>query len=192
MLRFLIFIGLVGIGIFGLNSSVSGQLNEPKRLRIGASLGAGGLHTYVGPSVDVHYQNTCLRVSPGFLFYGAGITQKAGFWRKSNGIDKIPIIFSFYYLDDYLFTSVKRELNPSAPQRRDLDLYMIMAGAHFSFDRRDRVFGEAQIGLMIVREHFFDFDNIPVPSKTYFYPMVEVRIGGILQLHQYHKQTRRN
>jgi hypothetical protein len=50
------------------------------------------------------------------------------------------------------------------------------------------VFGEAQIGMMIVREHFFDFYDIPVPSKTYFYPMIEVRIGGILQLHQYRKQ----
>jgi hypothetical protein len=191
MQRFLLLMGLIWASMVVQHVAVFGQLNEPKRLRIGASLGAGGLHTYVGPSVDVHYHTTCLRVSPGFLFYGVGITQKAGFWRKSNGIDKIPIIFSFYYLDDYLFTTVKRNLNPSVPQRKDLDLYLIMAGAHFPLDRRDRVFGEAQIGMMIVREHFFDFYDIPVPSKTYFYPMVEVRIGGILQLHQYRKQKMR-
>lgn len=163
------------------------QLNEPHRLKIGASFGAGGLHTYVGPSVDVAYHNTTLRVSPGLFFVGIGLSQKAGYFRLRNSRKLYPLVFSFYYLDDYLISDIKKKVS-QVKQRRDLDIYMIMAGLHFQFDRLDRHYWELQGGLMYVEEKFYDFDGIPTPSQSYFRPMIEIRIGGILQLHQNHSQ----
>ena len=183
----LLLLGWVCVNLILNYKHVYGQLNEPKRLKIGASLGAGGLHSFVGPSLDLNYHKTYLRVSPGLFFYGIGITQKAGYWHKRNGRDKFPVIFSFYYLDDYFLSQVKRDLS-KPNQRKDLKMLMVMMGAHMPFDRLDRHYWEIQTGLMYARQQYHDFEGIPVPTKHLFFPMIEFRIGGILQLHQNHTQ----
>jgi len=158
------------------------QYMQPKKLKIGASLGAGGMHWYCKPSFDLHYAGTSLRFAPGLFYYSFGITQRIGYYRKRVRMDR-PLILSAYYSDDWLLMGVKRDLERNT-DRIDQKHFMLMLGLHVDLDHMGRVFFEGSIGGMAALERFAPINGVAVPSAWYFYPMVEVRFGGIVQFHK--------
>lgn len=166
--------------------SLFAQDDEPNRLRFGASLGAGGVHTYVKPSIDLHYSGTTLRIAPGLFFLSGGVTQrlfplKYRFLQRPPFRTRTPLILSAYY--HYGWGLTGKPLNKESGLSRDgLHLFMLMFGLHGKLDRLNRVYWEGSVGLAS------SLSMYPDGNKLSFFPMAEIRLGGIIQLHKIYKQ----
>jgi hypothetical protein len=178
----------VFIIIFLITSFSYAQILEPKRLKIGASIGVGGLHTFGFPSLDFHKHNTSLRLAPGLFYYGAGISQKLFNYNGKIRNDR-PIYANFYFLDDYLLSDLKnRSLNKP---RTDLKLFMLIFCTRVPLNYLRTVYAEFGIGAMYAKETLSRFPGAP-EMKTqilhHYLPMVEFRLGGTFLQRKYYKQ----
>ncbi|MCS7074348.1 MAG: hypothetical protein NZ108_07770, partial [Bacteroidia bacterium] len=156
----------------GLALSSKAQLLEPKRIQFGASLGAGGLHTFVKPSFDVHWRGTSLRVAPGLHYASVGISQRIGYFRKRRLYHERPILVNFYYHNDWLVSDLRKStLNP----RKDVQLFMFLLGLHAKLNYLNTVYCEGGIGAMAIYEQFESVNGFPIDPKWYFFPIAEFR-----------------
>ncbi len=164
------------------------QILEPKRLKIGASIGAGGLHTFGFPSLDFHKHNTTLRLAPGPFYWGVGLSQKLFNYNGKIRNDR-PIYANFYFLDDYLLSDLRnRSLNKP---RTDLKLYMLTFCTRVPLNYLRTVYAEFGLGAMYAKETLSRFPIQPAPNKqilNHFLPMVEFRLGGTFLQRKYYKQ----
>ena len=162
------------------------QINEPTRLKFGASIGAGGLHLYAKPSFDLHYGGTAIRFSPGLFYLSGGISQQIGYYRKRVRQDR-PLFLHFSYHDDYFLTNIRRRQNDGL--KYDQDMYMLTLGIRAKLDYLRRVYFEFAVGGMLLVEKYRNgSDGTAIPNRNAVYPMVEVRLGGVAQSHKMRHQ----
>jgi len=165
----------------------SSQILEPKRLKIGASIGAGGLHTFGFPSFDLHKHHTTLRMAPGPFYYGIGLSQKLFNYNGKIRNDR-PIYANVYFLDDFLLSNLRNKaLNKP---RTDLKLFMLTFCARVPLNHLRTVYAEFGAGAMYAKENLSRFPNLPDQKQTlnHFLPMVEFRLGGTFLQRKYYKQ----
>ncbi len=165
-----------------------GQILEPKRLKIGASIGAGGLHTFGFPSFDLHKHHTTLRLAPGPFYWGVGLSQKLLDYNGKIRNDR-PIYANLYFLDDYFLSDIRnRTLNKP---RTDIKLFMLTFCTRVPLNYLRTVYAEFGLGAMYAKETLTRFPNEPTPQKqvlNHFLPMVEFRLGGTFLQRKYYKQ----
>lgn len=168
-------------------SCVYAQILEPKRLQIGASIGAGGLHTFGFPSLDFHKHHTALRLAPGPFYGGIGLSQKLFDFNGKIRNDR-PVYLNLYYLEDWLLSDIRnRALNKP---RTDLDLWMLIFSVRVPLNYLRTVYAEFGAGGMYVREKLSRFSDPSIPPQTlhHYLPMVEFRIGGTFLKRKYYTQ----
>lgn len=163
------------------------QILEPKRLKIGASIGAGGLHTFGFPSFDLHKHHTTLRLAPGPFYWGVGLSQKLLDYNGKIRNDR-PIYANIYFLDDYFLSNIRNQaLNKP---RTDLKLFMLTFCARVPLNYLRTVYAEFGLGALYAKETLTRFPNQVVPKQVlnHFLPMVEFRLGGTFLQRKYYKQ----
>lgn len=175
-----------------ISGTAWGQIVGVKRppLLWGASLGVGGVHTYVKPSFDLHWRGASLRLAPGLFYLSAGLTQELS--RRRNVrlpyLRERPVIASVYYHYGWLLNDILRKQPADVPQTRAVHLGMAMVGFKFKMDRLYSIFMEAQIGVMWRHETLYPFEGEIVKPRNNFWPMGEFRISGIPRFHKHRKQ----
>jgi hypothetical protein len=162
--------------------SVQAQINRPPSILLGGAIGTGGLYDFFKYSFDLHLRlggrkrdtfyglngvYTTLRVAPGLHYFSLGVSQRVGYYRSFVRRQERPIIVSVYYHRDYFLNSIN---NPG----REREIVMGMVGIRANLDRIQRVYCEAALGAMYVREN---------EAADKYFPMVEFRLGGIVQRH---------
>ena len=158
---------------------------QPKRFKFGMSGGFGGLHEWGKPSFDVHWHNTTLRVAPGLFYMSAGITQKIAYFMPKHRFDR-TIIISLYYHKDYFLTDILRK--KQTPIKNDLNIFMVMPGIHVDLNLYGDVYFEASVGMMYAYERTFPVGKENVLHQHHFWPMGEIRCGGIFLSRKEHHQ----
>jgi hypothetical protein len=166
----------------GVPHSVQAQINRPPSILLGGAIGTGGLYDFFKYSFDVHFRlggrkrdtfyglngvYTTLRLAPGLHYLSMGVSQRVGYYRSFVRRQERPIIASVYYHRDYFLNSIN---NPG----RERQVAMAMVGIRANLDRIQRVYCEAALGAMYVREN---------EAADKYFPMVEFRLGGIVQRH---------
>ena len=152
-------------------------------IKVGGSVGVGGAHAYFKPSLDGHWRETTLRLAPGLFFLSGGVTQRVWYLKDRYRRPGVPLTLSLYYHEDWFVSNSTRRNDPDN-RRRDLDVVMLMAGFSKDLDLLGRVYWEGGVGVMYVVEKFNDVEGVAIPNRRYWYPMFEIRIGGILQWHK--------
>lgn len=169
--------------MLSLPAMVSGQWMEPNRLKIGASLGFGGVHAWGKPSFDLHYAQSTLRLAPGLNFFSIGFTQKIGFYAPKRRKDR-TILLSAYYHNDWLLAPKK-----SPDHKKDQQIYMLMPGIHVNLNHRGTIFFQVSGGVMYMHEVIKDREDTSIKStRDFFSPMGEVRLGTIFLRRKYYVQ----
>ncbi len=165
-----------------------GQILEPKRLKIGASIGAGGLHTFGFPSFDLHKHHTTLRLAPGPFYWGVGLSQKLFDYNGKIRNDR-PIYANIYFLDDYFLSNIRNQaLNKP---RTDIKLYMLTFCTRVPLNYLRTVYAEFGLGAMYAKETLTRFPNEPTFQKqvlNHVLPMIEFRLGGTFLQRKYYTQ----
>lgn len=161
---------------------LNAQWLEPNRLRCGVSGGFGGLHTWFKPSFDLHWSKSTFRVAPGLWYLSGGITQKIGWFKPRERMDR-QIILSFYYHNDWALSNKR-----SNDYRKDAHVYQLMPGIHVNLDHRGMWFLQVSGGLQYTHERLMTWDREFFSARDYFSPMGEIRIGGIFISRKEHVQ----
>lgn len=174
---------IFGIVLFlFLGNLLSAQLFEPKKFKFGGSVGAGGIHFFGKPSVDVHYWNTTFRFSPGLYYISAGITQKVAYlpaWNRKVRPKDRPIILSANYSVNYLLSDILEK-------QRDIDrkIFMALIGLRYNTNWVKSVYFEFSVGAMHVNEVIKTIETEELAKRKFWYPMIEIRLGGIIVSHK--------
>jgi hypothetical protein len=145
------------------------------------------MHIIFKPSFDIQYHGTMLRASPGLFYWGVGLEQRIGYYRKaSRGYDR-PLYLHFSYHDDWFLTNIRRAAEGNTA-RRDLDIYTMMLGMRANLDRLKRVHMQVSLGASVVVEKFNPVNGVTPDNRVFPLPMVEVRLGAFVQRHKYYRQ----
>lgn len=163
------------------------QQEEPPRLQLGASLGAGGVHSYLKPSFDVHYYGATLRLAPGVYFLSAGLSIPFGYLPGQHAKKAYPLLAHFSYHNDWLLGRSRHRLDQTL-QTRDLQMGMLLLGPHFDLDRLGRYYVEVSVGLAALYRRYYSFEGRTPDPRLQWLPMAEVRLGGFIYRRQYHRQ----
>ncbi len=163
---------------------IHAQIIEPKRLKLGASLGAGGLYTFLSPSFDFHKGGFNARIAAGPFYYGIGLSHHIGYYRGKIRRDR-PMFLSINVIDDYLLAGVLNR-NQKTP-RIDLKAGMLMWTIRANLNHRGTVYCEGGFGAMFAMERI-KLDNGNVKKVNHILPMVEFRIGGTFLNRKYYPQ----
>lgn len=158
------------------------QWLQPNRLQVGCSLGFGGLHNFGKLSLDLHKANTTLRVAPGLYFMSAGLSQKIGWFKPRERMDR-QIVLNFYYHNNWLLAN-----KSWIDYRKDQAVYQLMPGIHVNLNHLGTIYLEVAGGLMYTHERRMSQDREVFQVGDYFNPMGEIRIGGtFLSRKEYHQ-----
>lgn len=178
---------LTALLLLAFRPQAEAQRKRPDEIQFGASLGVGGVHAYIKPAFEGHWRNTTLRLAPGLFFLSGGVTQRVWYLKDRYRRPGVPLTLSFYYHEDWLLSNSTRNRDPDN-RRRDLDAFMLMAGFSKDLDLLGRIYWEGGVGAMFVVEKFNEFEGRTLANKHYWYPMFEIRVGGILQRHKHYPQ----
>lgn len=163
-------------------TQAQGQWLVVNRIKAGASLGFGGLHTWGKPSFDINWWRFTFRVAPGLKYLGFGATYQLYFFKPRMRKDRM-IILSAYYNTDWLLANSK-----AAELRKDQHIYMLMPGIHVNLNYLGTVYFEVSGGLAYIHERMLTSDRQYIGARDHFIPMGEVRLGGIfLSRKEYHQ-----
>ena len=180
---FCIILMFLGLG----NDLVLAQINQPKKLRIGTSLGAGGLYLYGGVSLDVAWRGFSLHYSPGIYYISGGICQKIGYFQKSRRVER-PLILSLNYHDDYFLSIIQNEKLP----RYDRKIFMGLLGVRNYLDNFKEFYYQISLGMMYVRELDFNSATRGLDLSQHYFPMIELRFSGEIPLYKRYSKPREN
>jgi len=166
------------------------KLDQPHRLRFGASVGTGGVHVFCKPSLDLHHRGTSLRLAPGLLFLSMQFQHQLLSLQPNNRRQPLPLFMSFGYHRDWLLgKNLWLTKSPELPKRSQLHLHTVMFGLHFRNDLLDRTYWEIAAGPMLIRERYHPLGDRLIEDRFRVVPMIEIRLGGVLQLHKhYHRR----
>lgn len=174
---------LIAFLLFLMPRPSEAQWLEPKRLKIGVSGGFGGVHAWGKPSFDVHWHRLTGRVSPGLAWLSGGLTYKLAFFNPKVRSDR-AIIISGYYLNDWLLAH-----RLGGEFKKDRHVYMLMPGIHVDLNHRGTVYFQVSAGLAYMHERLRSKeDNTIRAVRDDFFPMGEIRIGGIFLSRKEHVQ----
>jgi hypothetical protein len=163
------------------------QQEEPPRLQLGASLGLGGVHSYLKPSFDVHYYGAALRFAPGLHFLSAGLSLPVGYLPGQHAKRAYPLLAHVSYHNDWLLGHSRRRADQLL-QTRDLQMGMLLLGPHFDLDRMGRYYVEVGVGIAALYRRYYKVEGRTPDPRLQWLPMGELRLGGFLYRRKYYRQ----
>jgi hypothetical protein len=149
-------------------------MNQPPSLLVGFSVGAGGQQLWTAPSVDIHYADLTLRTVPGPFYFGGGLQYRFGKTIRATDCNHRPIYVSLGYLDDWLLSPL---LRGSQSTLETQGIWVAMAGLRRNLNPRGTTYFEWGVGISRFSElrRVGDLEG----SRSYFAPMIELRLGLI-------------
>ena len=156
------------------------QFNRPTQLKIGGSVGLGGMHLYFKPSFDMEFWRvgTNIRIAPGLFSGSIGLQQRVGYFQRKRRQDR-PLFLSAYYTHPWLLSRGRAPLDNLDGYRQNWHIVMLLVGMRFWLDRPQRVFIEASLGPMYVYRNIRRTDDARplLPHRHWILPALEIRLG---------------
>jgi hypothetical protein len=170
-----------------LAGTVYGQFEKPPKVRIGGSVGLGGMHLYFKPSFDVELWNagTGLRIAPGLFFFSVGLQQRVGYFAKKRRNDR-PLYLSLYYSYPWLLSAGRAPIDKVAGYKTETHFLALLVGMRFWLDRPKRLFIEASLGPMYVYRGYTPTEASRPTRRTehLILPAFEIRLTLLAQFHK--------
>ncbi|MDX2063657.1 MAG: hypothetical protein SFY70_11395 [Bacteroidia bacterium] len=151
-------------------------LEGGRELKAGFSVGAGGLHWYLGPSAEVYYRSLRVHLVPGLAYAGVGAVVQLGPVLRRPDCNHRPFYLAVGVLDDWL---LGRSLRPNDIANRTVFLGTL--GLHHALDVRGRKYLEYGVGVLHWRRTRTAAEGKTPGLETGFAPMLELRLGGIFR-----------